>query len=92
MIYQQTKLLIWGLLSIALAVLLVVFIDYLPSSTDYTYHTQTISSKVNDRLRYIASQNEKIKRDINDSEFINFTNVVQPFKYPYFIYENKFKL
>lgn len=88
MIYQQTKLLIWGLLSIALAVLLVVFIDYLPSSTDYTYHTQTISSKVNDRLRYIASQNEKIKRDINDSEFINFTNVVQPFKYPYFIYEN----
>lgn len=82
------KLLFSGLFCLLVAIGLVLYLDYLPSTPNYTYHTKTVSNKINAQLRYIKSEAAKIKTKVNESEYINFTSVVEKFKYPYFVFED----
>lgn len=85
---KSIKIFISGFVCLSLAIALVLYIDFLPSTPNYAYHTKTVSSKVNAQLRYIKSEASKIKTKINESDYINFTYIVEDFKYPYFVFES----
>ena len=85
---KSIKILISGFVCLALSIALVLYLDFLPSTPNYAYHTKTVSNKVNAQLKYIKSEATKIKQKINESEYINFTYIVEKFKYPYFVFED----
>ena len=85
---KSLKIFLSGFVCLGLSIVLVLYLDFLPSTPNYAYHTKTVSHKVNAQLKYIKNQASKLKQKINESEYINFTFIVEKFKYPYFIFED----
>ena len=85
---KSLKIFLSGFVCLGLSIVLVLYLDFLPSTPNYAYHTKTVSHKVNAQLKYIKNEASKLKQKINESEYINFTFIVEKFKYPYFIFED----
>jgi len=92
MAQNQFKIFFIGLFCLIISAVLVLNVDSLPEDSDYGYHTQNVASKINAQLKYIDNEAKKITKRLNEDEYLSFSNVVEPFKYPYFIFEeNKIK-